>query len=52
MSDEQSPRRVYEAYLRGNASFEDVEDAAQRIMDHYAALLKARASRTTQGRQQ
>ena len=31
MSNEQSPRRVYEEYLRGNTSFEDVESAAQLV---------------------
>jgi hypothetical protein len=40
MSNEHSPRRIYEQYLKGNATFEDVERAAQRVMDRYAEAVQ------------
>lgn len=41
MPTHSSPRQAYEAYLKGEASFEDVEAAAQRSMDRYESLLRA-----------
>lgn len=47
MSTDQTPRRVYERYLRGDATFEDVEAAAQQVMDRYAEALRSEPPAST-----
>ena len=42
MPSEQSPRRVYEQYLKDAATFDDVESAAQGAMDRFTDMVRSR----------